>query len=317
MAPFGLGLVFFNVLLDQLGVPVPAIPTLVVAGALAAGGRLPLLTLIGVAVLASFIADCSWYFAGRRYGGGVMKLVCRISLTPDICVGQAQASFERHGAKLILVAKFIPGVSMITPPLAGAMHMPMGRFAALSVASALLWVGAALLGGVLLREEVEWVLPHLGEVGKAALVVLSFGFAAYIAYKWWQRRRYYSALDMARITVAELYELMQCDPPPVIVDVRSSTAESLERKRIPGSLHFPLQEFPRHIGKLPREREIVLYCSCPHEASAAQAALLLMSSGFRRVRPLGGGLDAWIAAGYAIEEIPASEFRANTPALAA
>ena len=116
---------------------------------------------------------------------------------------------------------------------------------------------------------------------------------------------------MARISVAELYAQMSAGAAPVIVDVRSATAQQLEARRIPSALLVPVQQGGRHVRTLPRDRDIILYCSCPNEASAAQAARLLMDHGFRRVRPLHGGLDAWIAAGYAVEATPATAVAAT------
>jgi membrane protein DedA with SNARE-associated domain/rhodanese-related sulfurtransferase len=316
--PVGLGVVFVNVLCDQLGLPLPAVPTLVVAGALAADGRLPWVSLYALGVLACLIGDGVWYVAGRVFGGRVMKLLCRISLTPDTCVNDTQSSFERWGARVLIVAKFIPGLAMVAPPLAGATRMGPARFAAYSTLGALLWVGTALLGGVLLKPQIERLLPHIAALGGAAVGVLLVLLALYILYKWWQRYRFYTALNMARISVAELYESMK-DPaaPPVVLDVRSSTAQALELRRIPGALHVPVQEVGAQLGKLPRDRDIILYCTCPNEASAAQAARVLMRNGYRRVRPLFGGLDAWIAAGYAIEEIPPATAAALTKPMAA
>jgi membrane protein DedA with SNARE-associated domain/rhodanese-related sulfurtransferase len=296
--------VFFNVLLDQLGLPVPAFPTLVIAGALATDGRLPAGGVCALALAACLIGDGTWYLAGRVYGARVMKLLCRISLTPDICVNQTQTSFERWGDKALIFAKFIPGLALIAPPLAGAMRMSIVRFAALSLVGSAAWVGVAMLAGMLLRHEIERLLPQLVGVGGAALLLLMVLLAVYVAFKWWERRRFYSALDMARISVDELYASMQGEPPPIVVDVRSATAQGLQLQRIPGALHVPVHDVGRHVGALPRDREIVFYCTCPNEASAAQAARLLMNHGFRRVRPLHGGLDAWIAAGYAVEEMP-------------
>jgi membrane protein DedA with SNARE-associated domain/rhodanese-related sulfurtransferase len=301
-APFGLWLVFLNVLAEQLGLPVPTLPTLVVAGALAASGRLPAAGLFALALLACLIGDSTWYLAGRAYGVRVMRLLCRISLTPDTCVRQTQSSFERFGAAALIVAKFIPGLSMIAPPLAGATHMRYLRFAAVSLLGSSLWVGAALLAGVLLRPQITRLLPRLAGIGGTVIVLILILLAAYIFWKWWERRRFYAALDMARISVEELYDQMQGEPPPVVVDVRSPTAQGLELRRIPGALHLPVHEVADQVGTLPRDREIVLYCTCPNEASAAQAARVLMNHGFRRVRPLRGGLDAWIAAGYAVED---------------
>jgi membrane protein DedA with SNARE-associated domain/rhodanese-related sulfurtransferase len=316
-APFGLTLVFLNVLLEQLGLPLPAFPTLVVAGALAANGRLPALGVCAVAVTAALIGDSAWYLAGRTYGVRVMKLLCRISLTPDTCVSQTQASFERWGPRALVIAKFIPGLSMIAPPLAGATHMSFGRFALFSVIGGGLWVGAALIAGLLLKSQIAQLLPRLSGIGGTVVVIVLVLLAAYIAFKWWERRRFYAALEMARIGVDELYGRMQGDAVPVVVDVRSPTAHDLERRRIPGALHVPMQEVERHVRSLPRDREIVLYCTCPNEASAAQAARLLLRQGFSQVRPLRGGLDAWIAAGYAVEEVPASAASVPPDAVAA
>ena len=143
--PFGLSFVFLNVLLEQLGLPVPAVPTLIVAGALAADGRLPWSGVAAVAVGACLLGDSAWYLAGRLYGGRVMSVLCRISLTPDTCVSQTQARFERWGARALIVAKFVPGLSMVAPPLAGATRMAYRRFAGYSLIGSCLWVGAAML----------------------------------------------------------------------------------------------------------------------------------------------------------------------------
>jgi membrane protein DedA with SNARE-associated domain/rhodanese-related sulfurtransferase len=312
-APFGLSLVFLNVLLEQLGLPVPAVPTLVVAGAMAASGRLPGPGLYALAVAACVIADGTWYVAGRLYGGRVMSVLCRISLSPDSCVSQTQSAFERWGARALVFAKFVPGLALIAPPLAGATRMHPARFAGFSALGSALWVGTALLLGVLLRSQIEQLLPQAAHIGGAVAVVVLVLLASYIAYRWWERRQFQAALDMARISVEELRGRMQGDPAPVIVDVRSTTAQTLELRRIPGALHLPLQEVVRHLGELPRDREIILYCTCPNEASAAKAARLLMNNGFRQVRPLKGGLEAWIEAGYTVEAVVRAEARPASP----
>ena len=302
-SPFSVGVVFLNVLLEQLGLPVPAFPTLIVAGALAADHRLPAAPLYGLAVAACVLGDSAWYFAGRVYGGRVMNLLCRISLTPDWCVSQTQTSFERWGAKALIVAKFVPGLSIMAPPLAGAVGMSFPRFVGFSALGGGLWVGAALLAGVLLRAQIERLLPQVAGIGGAGIVIILMLLSAYILFKWGQRRRFYRTLRMARISAAELHEQMSREPAPLIVDVRSPTARALELHRIPGALYVPVLEVERHMGSFARDREIVLYCTCPNEASAAQAARLLMNNGFSRVRPLHGGLAEWIAAGYPVEDI--------------
>ena len=314
-SPLGLGFVFLNVLIEQLGLPVPAVPTLVVAGAVAASGKLSAPLLYTVAVLGCMIADGAWYGAGRLYGNRVMRLLCRISLSPDSCVSQTHGAFERWGAKALLLAKFVPGLALIAPPLAGATRMHPGKFAAVSALGSMLWVGAALLAGALLRAQIERLLPLAAQVGGAAAGVLVLLLGGYILFRWWDRRRFYAALEMARISVAELRRQMDGAAAPLIVDVRSPGAQTLELRRIPGALHVPLQDAERHLSGLPRDRDIILYCNCPNEASAAKVARLLMNHGFERVRPLKGGLDAWIEAGYSVESLSAPPAPTATPSV--
>ena len=301
---YGLLLVVINVLLDQIGLPVPAAPTLILAGALAADGRLPLFSVFAWSVIACLAADCGWYLIGQKYGIRVLKTLCRISLEPDSCVSQTQGRFERWGTNSLIIAKFVPGLAIIAPPLAGAMRLGWPRFVALSTCGAVLWVGAGLAAGALFKSQIARLLEHLIEIGGMAAAAVGISLAAYIGYKWWERRRFYRMLRMARISVGELYELIRAGAPPIVIDVRSITARGLEPRRIPGALHVPLHDVAQRLKELPRDREIVLYCSCPSEASAARVAKILMNHGIKRVRPLHGGLDAWVAAGYAVEETP-------------
>jgi membrane protein DedA with SNARE-associated domain/rhodanese-related sulfurtransferase len=299
---YGLLVVAVNVLLDQIGLPVPAVPTLIVAGAVAADGQMPLFALLCWSVLACLAADCAWYLVGQRYGIRVLKTLCRISLEPDSCVSQTQIRFERWGVNSLIIAKFIPGLAIIAPPMAGALRIGWPRFILLSTCSGVLWVGSALAAGMIFKAQIARLLDHLSEFGSMAGVGILTALVLYIAVKWWQRSRFYRMLRMARISVADLAALIKAGGSPVIVDVRSATARALEPRWIPGALHVPLQEAAHRLKELPRDRDIILYCTCPSEASAARVAKVLMNHGFRRVRPLHGGLDAWVAAGYAVEQ---------------
>jgi membrane protein DedA with SNARE-associated domain/rhodanese-related sulfurtransferase len=252
------------------------------------------------AVLACLAADCGWYWVGERYGIRVLKALCKISLEPDSCVSQTQTRFERWGINSLVIAKFIPGLAIIAPPMAGALRVGWLRFVFLSGCAAFLWVGVGLGAGVLFRHQIERLLERLSQFGSIAGVGIAILLACYIAYKWWERRRFYRMLRMARISVGDLYALIQAGASPLIIDVRSITARALEPRWIPGALHVPLQDVARHLKELPRDRDIILYCTCPSEASAARVAKILMNHGFKRVRPLYGGLEAWVAAGYAV-----------------
>jgi membrane protein DedA with SNARE-associated domain/rhodanese-related sulfurtransferase len=304
---YGLLVVALNVFLDQIGLPVPAMPTLVVAGAMSAAGNLALAPLFTVSVLACLVPDCTWFLIGRLYGVRVLKTLCRVSLEPDSCVSQTQSRFESWGVNSLVIAKFIPGLAIIAPPLAGALRIGWPRFILLSTAGGALWVGAGLAAGMLFKSQIGAVLARLDRIGGETGMLILAALVLYLAYKWWERARFFRAMRMARISVQELYDLMRAGAEPIIVDVRSATARSLDPRWIPGALHVPVDAVDRHMGHLPKDRDIILYCTCPSEASAARVAKVLVDHGFKLVRPLHGGLDAWIAAGYAIEGIAAPE----------
>jgi membrane protein DedA with SNARE-associated domain/rhodanese-related sulfurtransferase len=304
LGEYGLTFVAMNVLLNQLGLPVPAVPTLIIAGALATNGQLPITPVFLWSVIACLIADCAWYLVGQIFGIRVLKTLCRISLEPDSCVSQTQSRFERWGVNSLVIAKFVPGLSIIAPPLAGAMRIGWPRFIVLSTLAGMLWVGAAMTAGVLFRSQIELLLIHLADIGSMTLVLAAALLIAYVAYKWWERSRFYKMLRMARISVEELDELMRAGAAPLIIDVRSSTARALDPHAIPGAVPISLPDIGLHLKELPRDRDIILYCTCPSEASAARVAKILMNHGFKKVRPLHGGLDAWVAAGYSVAAVP-------------
>ena len=303
VSQYGLAIVFGNVFAEQIGLPIPAIPTLVVAGAFAIDGKLSLVAVFAVALFACVIADLAWYVAGRIYGNRVMRMLCAISLTPDSCVSQTQSRFERWGVNALLIAKFVPGIALLAPPLAGATQIGWLRYLVFNTAGGALWVAAGMGGGMLLGAQIQRLLAYLQRYGTAALILLVAIVVGYVAFKWWERHRFYRMLRMARISVSELHRLMDAGATPLVVDVRSAIARSMEPRHIPGAIHLPLHGFEEHIRELPRDREIILYCSCPNEASAAQVAKLLINAGFVRVRPLLGGLEAWIAAGLPVDVI--------------
>ncbi|SFR89691.1 membrane protein DedA, SNARE-associated domain [Dyella sp. OK004] len=303
LAQYGLILVFLNVLVEQAGAPVPAVPTLVVAGALAANGQLPLVGVLGVALLACLISDLAWYWAGRRFGSGVMRTICRVSLSPDSCVKQSELHFQRWRGQVLLVAKFVPGLSTVAPPLVGALGLRPAAFLWLDGLGSLLWLGVAVGLGYVLAPEIDKVLAALGNAGTIALELVGSLLALYILAKWWQRRRLLVSLRMARITVDELAQAIEKEPLPVLVDVRSQAARMVDTRIIPGALLSDLGSIDLTLQGVPLEAELIIYCNCPNEASAAMAAKRLMEQGYRRVRPLLGGLDAWEAAGYTIHRL--------------
>jgi membrane protein DedA with SNARE-associated domain/rhodanese-related sulfurtransferase len=298
---YGLLLIFAAVLLESLGLPLPAMPLLIVAGALAAAGSVSPAEVAAVALIGVLLGDIAWYFAGRRFGNRVLKTLCRISLSPDSCVRQTETIYARWGGSMLLIARFVPGLSTIAPPLAGAMRLPRLQFLGYSGAGALLWIVVSLGIGMVFQSQIELAVHALEHYGGLALLGILCAFCLFLAFKWWERRRFFNALRMARITVHELDRLVSSGADPVILDVRSAAARRLDGRKIPGARPIDLEAPYEQLQGVNKANEIVVYCSCPSEASAAGVARLLMDHGFRRVRPLAGGIDAWIAAGLALE----------------
>src|SRR5438132_5296503 len=210
-----------NVLLQQLGLPIPSVPTMMVAGALAAAGRINGVATFALCVAASLVADAAWFWAGRRYGYPVLRFLCRVSLSPDTCVRETEGIFERWGFFSVVVSKFVPGFSTVGPPIAGALKMPFGAFAVASLASAALWVGAYMGVGYVFGRQIDVVLAWMSDHAVLALIVVVGALLTYIGFKAFERYRLGRYVDAARITIDELRELLSGEPRPFVVDVGS------------------------------------------------------------------------------------------------
>lgn len=288
----GYTLLFAAVLAEQLGLPVPAVPLLLAAGALAGLGRLELAPVLGLALLACLIGDVVWFYLGRQKGTAILRTLCKISLEPDSCVRYTEASYKKYGLATLVVAKFVPGLSVVAPPMAGLFRMSIGRFLALDGLGSALWAGLYILLGWLFDSQLEYVAEQLNQMGLGLGVLFVVGLTGYLGFKYAQRRKVFKALRMARIMPEELKRMMDAGEPLVVVDLRNA----LEREDgwIPGSVL--LADIARHEGA-----EVVLYCSCPDEVSSVRAALRLKRDGVGRVRPLEGGFPDWRELGYPVE----------------
>jgi membrane protein DedA with SNARE-associated domain len=258
---YGLVLVFANVLVEQIGIPLPALPTLLVAGSLARAGKLSLLALITAAVVASLGADTIWYFLGKRYGHRILKTLCRVSLSPDSCVRQTEGIFEKWGMASVVVAKFITGFSTVAPPLAGAMGAKLPAFLFYDALGTVLWAGGGLMVGFIFHRAIEDVLSFLEGLGTGAFYLLAAGLLLFVLFKWWQRRSFYKALRMARITVDDLKGLFEKGETPVVVDVRGEAQRRLDPRRIPGAMTIDVLDLDAKLPGLRPDVEVVLYCT--------------------------------------------------------
>lgn len=290
---YGRTLVFAAVFAEQMGLPLPAFPWLLTAGALAADGKFNLGAGLALVVVACLLADSVWFQLGRSRGYHVLRLLCRISLEPDSCVRQTQNVFTKYGLRSVLVNKFLPGISTIVPPLAGMTGVRLDTFLLLDTAASLLYGGILLSLGFLFSNQIDQIGVAATRIGTSLLHLFVAAFVLYVAYKYWQRRRLLRELRMTRITAEELRRKLDAGEPVVILDVRPAHALELNDASLPGAVHLEPDRLGQWQQEIPRDRDIVVYCSCPNEFSAAHVALALKRSGFTRVRPLHGGFDAW------------------------
>ena len=299
----GVLIVFAATLAARIGAPVPASPLLVVAGGLTVTGELSWVAVLAGSIVANIAGDGAWFQAGRWHGHRVMKLLCRISLSPDSCVRQSETLITRWGGSSLIAAKFLPGVSVVAAPMAGALGMTWTRFVSFEVIAATIWTVLFMALGMIFSGQIQQVLNMLANAGGIAVGVIVLALAALIALRYWRRHRFLREVEMSRISVDDLHELIRGGHDPLVIDVRSEPSVHIDARRIPGAIFVELNQMRSKAPGLPRDREIVVYCNCPNEVSAARAARLLAAEGVLRVRPLAGGLDAWIASGRPIEEV--------------
>lgn len=285
--------VFVNVLLQQIGLPVPAVPTLLLAGSLAVtSGSLG--KILAAAIVASVIADLVWYFSGKVFGYRVLAGLCKLSINPSSCVSQTEARFVRWGVSSLIVAKFIPGFSTVAPPIAGALRMNLLGFLLAAAIGAGLWAGLALGAGWLLQEAVQSAIATLDRHANQAfgLVVLILG--AWLSWKLWQKYRFRKLCAVPHITPVELVAALRSDLPPLVLDLRGATMIA-ETGPIVGARVAEHDFLHDAVGDWPKDHPIVTLCACPEDAGAVQAARNLLKAGYLSVKPLKGGYEAWLA----------------------
>ena len=290
-------------LLHQLGAPLPAMPFLIWAGARGAGDPLLLSQALVLATLAGTVGNLPWYWAGRRFGHRVLKLVCRVTISPDSCVRHTEGAFERRGPAILIFARLLPGFETVAPPLAGALGLGTPAFVFYDLLGSALRAAAGLALGWAFHDEVDWVLERLSALGGHAIVALGVLLAAYVAYRFARRWLFLRSLRTARIDAPELAAMIERGEAPVVLDVRTHSHRLADGRQIPGAHAVDLDALEATLEKVPRDREVVVYCACPNEATAASVALKLRARGFHRVRPLIGGIDAWVSAGHAVDRV--------------
>src|SRR5207302_7967309 len=280
---------------EQIGLPLPTVPALLAVGALAAHGRSSIPLVLGAISVAALAIDFVWYELGRRRGARVLVRLCQLSLEADSWLRRAESTFARYGARSMLAAKFIPGLTTVMPPLAGVFAIPRGRFALYDLAGVLLWAGTWLTLGYFFSDAIVLIAAKASALGRMLGLVIATAFAGYILVKYGRRRLFLRKLRTAPVSPEALKRRLDAGDDVTIIDLRTALDVAATPYAIPGSRWLADGDIDEHEVELLRSRDVVLYCASPNDATSARVALQLKHKGISRVRPLEGGLAAWMA----------------------
>jgi membrane protein DedA with SNARE-associated domain/rhodanese-related sulfurtransferase len=302
-------ILFCWVLLEQLGLPVPSIPVLLTAGTLSATHRTSAISSLFSVLAACLMADSFWYFLGRRYGSRVLRFLCKISMEAATCVSKTENYFTRRGPITLLFAKFVPGLSTVAAPIAGQTHMPYARFVVWDLSGSVIWALSFILAGRFFGDIAKRSASFFGFLSHFAALVFVLMVIGFFVWRVVKRRRFVSQVNELRIEPAAVKAMLDqaaldASQWPFIVDLRHPLDYLPDPRVIPGAVRIGPSELPLRADRIPRDRDIILYCTCPSEETSAKVALQLHRLGIVRVRPLRGGFDGWKQAGFPLVDYP-------------
>jgi membrane protein DedA with SNARE-associated domain len=256
---YGYVLLFGWLLLEQGALPLPSIPLLLACGALARSGQLHPLLVVLSGLAACLIADNVWFQLGRRKGGRVLNFLCRVALEPDSCVRRTENAFRRYGIRSLLVSKFIPGLNAVAAPLAGSSGASMARFLVFDTAGALIWIVSYTGLGYVFSDQIETVGAYAMRTGSGLVLLILTVVVVWVAWKYIQRQRFLKKIAVARITPQELRSMLDAGEEVFVIDLRSQ--REFEEDAIPGAMHMPTDQLAERHTTIPRDRDIILFCS--------------------------------------------------------
>jgi membrane protein DedA with SNARE-associated domain/rhodanese-related sulfurtransferase len=312
----GYAALFVWVLLSQLGVPLPAAPMLVAVGTLVASHRMDAGPAVVAAVFACLCADSFLFVMGRAYGERIVRVLCRISLESTTCIRATEGAIRRLGAVLPLVGRFVPGLGLVSAPVAGQTGARYERFIAFDAAGALIWAVFYTSVGRLLGTELQSKLArlHLGGHGMGVFALVALAVVGVVAIRLVRRTLDRRSLAAFRVTSTDLRSRMETGNAPFLIDLRATARGSKsEDPTIPGARRMSPKQAVAAARALGPDRDIVLACDCLDDAGSVHLAAKLRRLGFERVFPLEGGIEGWERAGYALVAPAATPTPAQLP----
>ncbi|TCK33551.1 membrane protein DedA with SNARE-associated domain [Paraburkholderia sp. BL8N3] len=306
---YGFLLVFLNVLLESLGFPVPAMPTLILTGAITAsvaadsnvwGMRLSLFNVVFISTTSALFGDLIWFWLGRRYGSRVLGFLCSLSISRGTCVSRSGEVFGKFGVRVLAVSKFIPGLSTLAIPVAGATGVSLISFVFYDAVGATLWATVGVALGVLFANAVDTILNVLDWFGWGATIIAAIFLIIYVGVRWPHRATLLRGLRTTHVDTLQLDALLAEHRPPWIIGARKGVHRQRNPVQIPGAIVLDHDASVAHLEGPDQNRTFVAYCDCPNEVSAALVTEQMRAEGYADVFPLAGELDAWRAAGFAL-----------------
>ncbi len=300
---YGYLLLFAWVLVAQLGIPLPSAPVLLAAGALSSEHELSFIFALLAGLAGSLTAESAWFLIGRKYGQQVLRLLCKLSFEPAVCVRRTREAFGRHQAATLLIAKFVPGLGTLASPIAGQSDMGFGVFLFFDSIGSALWLGGLLAAGRFFGDLLKRDPRLLDWAGRFSGALLALGVLGFLAWRIVRRHMILKQLFAGRLEPEELKRQLDAGEEMFIVDLRHPLELLPDPFTLPGALHFSPEALAARSDEIPRDRDIVLYCTCPSEATAARTAMTLHKLGIQRVRPLRGGYGEWKRLGFPVDPL--------------
>ncbi len=292
-------ILFAAVLARQLCLPIPANLFLLSAGALAGSGKLAYSGILLAAVAGCLIADYVWFEAGRLGGNRVLRLICALSRDPSLCIRNGRTTFQKRVVRILYVAKFIPGLDAITPPLAGMLGTSTTSFLAHDAVGATLWATAYIGCGYLFAEKLHEVVGHISAVANALILIFGIPLLLLFVWKLVIVVRMIRVLRALQLTPEDLKSRLDSGRKIGIIDLLRFEDDPEDEPGIPGAVRLnPLELRRKKQFHMPDDVSVVVYCRSSNSFASARVAAVMRSHGVQRVQVLEGGLEAWKACGY-------------------
>jgi membrane protein DedA with SNARE-associated domain len=256
---YGYLLVFFWLLAEQGALPLPSLPLLLACGALVRTGQLNPAGILLSGMAACLIADNVWFTLGRLRGGKILRFLCRVALEPDSCVRKTENAFVKYGVNSLLVSKFVPGLNAVAAPLAGSSGTSRSRFLVLDTAGALIWLSSYLGLGYIFSDQIEEVGAYAARMGSSLILLGILGFGGWVGWKYFQRQRFLRKMAVARISPEQLMGMLDAGEDVLVLDLRGELESAGDTIR--GALRMSSAELEERHSTIPRDRDIILFCS--------------------------------------------------------